>query len=102
VLVTLASSPQVIVLLLCAAMTLLTSATPVYASNSLDLAPRYAATVVGVQACVANLAGIIAPVAVGYIARSGRWDIAFFLTAFISGCGIVAFLLFGTSETVLP
>jgi MFS family permease len=96
------SSPGAIVLLLCAAMALLTSATPVYASNSLDLAPRYAATVVGVQSCVANLAGVIAPVAVGYIARSGGWDMAFLLTALISGCGILAFLALGTSETVLP
>ena len=70
--------------------------------DSLDLAPRYAATVVGVQACVANLAGVIAPVAVGYIARSGGWDMAFLLTAVISGCGILAFLALGTSETVLP
>ena len=96
------SSPGAIVLLLCAAMALLTSATPVYASNSLDLAPRYAATIVGVQSCVANLAGVIAPVAVGYIARSGGWDMAFLLTALISGFGILAFLALGTSETVLP
>ena len=94
----LASSPFTIVLLLCVAMALLTGATPVYASNSLDLAPRYAGTVVAVQACLANFAGVLAPVVIGYLAKSAGWNTAFLLTAGISGCGILAFLLFGTAE----
>ncbi len=94
----LASSPFTIVLLLCVAMALLTGATPVYASNSLDLAPRYAGTVVAVQACLANFAGVLAPVVIGYLARSAGWNTAFILTAGISCCGILAFLIFGTAE----
>jgi ACS family D-galactonate transporter-like MFS transporter len=99
--VALATTPIMIVLLLCIAMALLTGATPVYSSNSLDIAPRYAGTVVAVQACVANMAGIIAPVVVGYIARSWGWNFAFLLTAIISGLGIIAFLSFGTAEEVI-
>jgi ACS family D-galactonate transporter-like MFS transporter len=97
----LASSPFTTVLLLCVAMALLTGATPVYASNSLDLAPRYAATVVGVQACVANFAGVLAPVVIGYLAKSAGWNMAFLLTAVISVCGILAFLIFGTAERLV-
>jgi ACS family D-galactonate transporter-like MFS transporter len=101
VLVPLAPTPQTTVAMLCVAMAFLTSATPVYSSNSLDLAPRYAATVVGVQACIANLAGILAPVAIGYVARSGGWSMAFALTAAIIGGGIVSFGLFGSAERAI-
>lgn len=96
-----ASTPRATVAMLCLAMAFLTAATPVYSSNSLDLAPRYAATVVGVQACIANFAGILAPVAIGYVARSGGWTMAFALTAAITGAGILAFALMGTAERVI-
>jgi sugar phosphate permease len=101
VLVPLAPTPQTTVAMLCLAMAFLTSATPIYSSNSLDLAPRFAATVVGVQACIANLAGILAPVAIGYVARSGGWSMAFALTAAIIGLGILSFALFGSAEQVI-
>jgi len=95
------STPRATVAMLCLAMAFLTAATPVYSSNSLDLAPRFAATVVGVQACIANLAGVLAPVAIGYVARSGGWTLAFALTAAITAAGILAFALFGTAERVI-
>jgi MFS transporter, ACS family, D-galactonate transporter len=100
-LVPMANTPQGTVAMLCVAMTFLTSATPVYSSNSLDLAPRYAATVVGLQACIANLAGILAPVAIGYVARSGGWSMAFALTAAIIAGGIITFAVFGSAERVV-
>ena len=96
-----ASTPRATVAMLCLAMAFLTAATPVYSSNSLDLAPRYAATVVGVQACIANFAGVLAPVAIGYVARSGGWSVAFALTAAITAAGILAFALMGTAERVI-
>jgi len=95
------SSPRATVAMLCMAMAFLTAATPVYSSNSLDLAPRYAATVVGAQACIANFAGVLAPVAIGYVARFGGWTMAFGLTAAVTAAGILAFALFGTAERVL-
>ena len=67
--VPLASSPTATVCLLCMAMFLLTAGTPVYASSSLDIAPRYAGTVVGIQNALANIAGILAPVVIGYVVR---------------------------------
>jgi ACS family D-galactonate transporter-like MFS transporter len=100
-LVPMANTPQGTVAMLCLAMAFLTSATPVYSSNSLDLAPRYAATVVGLQACIANLAGILAPVAIGYVARSGGWSMAFALTAAIIAGGIITFGVFGSAERVV-
>jgi MFS family permease len=101
VLVPLAPTLPTTVAMLCLAMAFLTSATPVYSSNSLDLAPRFAATVVGVQACIANLAGILAPVAIGYVVRSGGWSMAFALTGAIIGGGILSFALFGSAERAI-
>jgi MFS family permease len=50
--------------------------------------PRAAARWVGVQNCLANFAGIIAPIVTGYIAdRTGSFADAFFLTAAISLLG---------------
>jgi sugar phosphate permease len=92
------TSPVGLVATLCAAMFLLTSATPTYASSALDIAPRYAGTVVGMQNAFANLAGVLAPVVVGYLVRYLGWSAAFFLAAAVSALGILAYLLFGKAE----
>ncbi|MBI3665006.1 MAG: MFS transporter [Acidobacteria bacterium] len=96
-----ASSAAATVLLLCAAMGLLTAATPIYASNTLDLAPRYAGTVVGMQNSVANLAGVLAPVVIGYVVKVSGWNTAFWLTAAINGLGALAFWVFGKAERLV-
>lgn len=92
------TSPVGLVVTLCAAMFLLTSATPTYASSALDIAPRYAGTVVGMQNAFANLAGVLAPVVVGYLVQFMGWGAAFFLAAAVSALGILAYLLFGKAE----
>src|SRR6202035_3632714 len=88
-LVPLAPTPHTTVAMLCLAMAFLTAATPIYSSNSLHLAARSAATVVGVQACIASLAGVLARVAIGYVARSGAWSMSFALTAAVTAVGIL-------------
>ena len=50
-------------------MFLLTAGTPVYASSSLDIAPRYAGTVVGMQNSLANIAGVLLPWLIGYVVK---------------------------------
>jgi len=50
--------------------------------------PRATARWVGIQNCLANFAGIIAPIVTGFIAdRTGSFDDAFFVTAAISVIG---------------
>ncbi|MBM3775437.1 MAG: ACS family MFS transporter [Acidobacteria bacterium] len=100
-LVPVAPGPGETVVLLCAAMFLLTGATPVYASSSLDIAPRYAGTVVGIQSSVANLAGVLAPVIIGYLVKGYGWSSAFWLTAAVSTLGILVFLAFGRAEKLI-
>ena len=75
--------------------------TPVYAASALQIAPRYAGTVVGIQSAIANLAGVLAPVVIGYLVKSFGWASAFWLTAAVSTCGIVVFLLFGKAERLV-
>jgi sugar phosphate permease len=79
-------------------MFLLTSATPIYASSALDIAPRYAGTVVGMQNAFANLAGVLAPVVVGYLVRFMGWGAAFVVASVVSALGILAYLLYGKAE----
>lgn len=95
------SSAAMAIAVLSVAMFLLTSATPVYASSSLDLAPRYAGTVVGMQNAFANLAGVLAPVVVGYMVKALGWSSAFWLTAAVSLAGITAYWIFGRSERLV-
>jgi MFS family permease len=99
--VPLATSPAATVALLCLAMFLLTSVTPVYASSSLDIAPRYAGTVVGMQNSLANVAGVLAPVVVGYAVKGLGWSSAFWLTAMVSAGGMLAYLAFGRAEKLI-
>src|SRR6185503_9181236 len=68
-----AEDAGLIILMFCAAMALHAAGTPVQASNSLDLTSRHAGPLVGVQNCFANIAGIVAPVATGYLVRSVGW-----------------------------
>jgi MFS family permease len=95
------TSPFITVLLLCLSMALMSSAQPVYASGSLDLAPRYAGTAVAIQNCMANFAGILVPVVTGYLVKSTGWGAAFWLTALISGTGILIYLAFGQAKKLI-
>lgn len=64
------SGPLAIVLLLCASSTLMTSATPVYASGSLDLLPGFAGTFVDTQNLIASLVGVLTLAVTGYLAAT--------------------------------
>jgi sugar phosphate permease len=92
------TSPSAIVILLCIAAALMTGATPVYASGSLDLVPSFAGSFVGVQNSIANLSGVLAPVITGYLAASKGWSAAFSCTAAVSVFGIAFYLLVGKAE----
>ena len=69
--------------------------------GSVELAPRYAGTVGGIQNCFANLAGVMVPVIVGYGVKIIGWTSAFWLTAAVSWIGISLFLVFGKSERLV-
>jgi len=99
--VPLAPGPAATVSVLSVSMFFLSAVTPVYASSSLDLAPRYAGTVVGIQNAFANLAGIIAPVLIGYLVKDWGWNSAFWITALMCTAGILTYLAFGKAEKLI-
>jgi MFS family permease len=94
----LTSHRLLVVLLLSLAAFFVTAATPVYSSNSLYVAPKYAGTLASMQNCFANFAGILAPIVTGYAARSFGWTVVFVVVAIVTLIGLAAFRTFGTTE----
>ena len=67
--------------------------------NSLDLSPRHAGVLVGIQGTAGNIAGMISPVLGGAIvARTGRWDLNFYLIAALLAAGILVWLRWSSGE----
>ena len=93
--------PPAIIGLLCLAMLLLTSATPTINTGSLEIAPRYAGTFMGLQNSFANLTGLGVPVITGYIANSFGWTPAFWVTAAAIVTGGSVYLCLGKAEKLL-
>lgn len=90
-----------IVVLLSLAAMMATAATPVYSSNSLCLAPRYAGTVASLQNSFANCAGILAPITSGYLAKTFGWTAVFVSVAFMIATAIAVFAFLGTTKPLL-
>jgi MFS family permease len=71
--------------------------------NSLDLAPLQAGTLVGLQGTAGNLAGMVSPVLGGAIvARTGSWDLNFYLIAALLGVGALVWTRWSSGEPLSP
>jgi len=67
--------------------------------NHLDIAPRYAGTLMGITNTAGTIPGIIGVIITGFILEStGSWMLVFQLAAAVSLVGLVAFLLFSKAE----
>ena len=70
--------------------------------NAMDIAPRYAGIVMGMQTTAGNIAGIIVPLIVGVIvALSNRWDLVFYGAAGILVIGALLWDIFATGSQLL-
>ena len=70
--------------------------------NAMDIGPRYAGIIMGMQTTAGNIAGVIVPLAVGLIVSlSGRWDLVFYGAAAILLVGVIIWNLFATGSQVL-
>ena len=94
-------SPAGIVAALAASTALITAATPIYAAGSLELAPSSAGLLAGMQQAFANLAGVAAPLATGYLARRS-WNLVFLATCVVCVSGAAAYAALGSAEMVGP
>jgi ACS family sodium-dependent inorganic phosphate cotransporter len=71
--------------------------------NSLDLSPRHAGVLVGLQGTAGNVAGMMSPVLAGAIvARRGSWDLNFYLIAALLALGIAILSAWSSGEPITP
>ncbi|XP_037946467.1 putative inorganic phosphate cotransporter isoform X1 [Teleopsis dalmanni] len=70
--------------------------------NHIDLSPNFAGVLMGITNCAANITGIIAPLAVGFIVTdvtsAEQWNQVFFIAAGIYFVGNLLFISFGTAN----
>jgi MFS family permease len=70
--------------------------------NSMDIAPRYSGTIMGMQTTAGNIAGIIVPLVVGWIVtETGQWSLIFYIAAAIMLFAVIVWNLFATGKQVL-
>jgi ACS family sodium-dependent inorganic phosphate cotransporter len=70
--------------------------------NAMDIGPRYAGIIMGMQTTAGNIAGVIVPMVVGFIvAYTGRWDLVFYIAAAILMIGLILWNVFATGRQVL-
>lgn len=70
--------------------------------NNIDIGPRHAGVILGLQATAGNLAGAISPIVAGAIlARTGSFDGVFYLIVALLVVGGVIWNLFATGEKVI-
>jgi MFS family permease len=70
--------------------------------NAMDIAPRYAGIIMGMQTTAGNIAGVIVPVFVGIVVSlTGRWELVFYCAAAILAAAVIVWNLLGTGRQVL-
>jgi nitrate/nitrite transporter NarK len=91
-----------VLLLISSALGLMSMTGSTTGPNSLDIAPRYSGTIMGMQTTAGNIAGIIVPLVVGWIVTATqRWDLIFYIAAVIMFFAVIIWNLFATGKQVL-
>ncbi|HUE82476.1 MAG TPA: MFS transporter [Pyrinomonadaceae bacterium] len=86
-----AETPMHAVWYLTGAMTVFSGAQMAVMVNNIDIGPRYAGVILGLQATAGNLAGAISPIVAGIIlARTGSFDGVFYgIVALLIVCAVI-------------
>ena len=69
--------------------------------NHLDIAPQYAAILMGVSNTLGTIPGIISPSITGYLTEDksiGAWQHVFIITAFIYAIGAIFYGIFASGD----
>jgi len=72
-----------------------------FSINHLDIAPQYAAILMGISNTIGTIPGIISPVITGFIVQDGthsEWQVVFLITAVVYLCGAIAYGLMASGE----
>ena len=95
-------SPMVAVWGLVLAMAIFAASQGTVMVNNIDIGPRHAGVILGLQATAGNLAGAISPVVAGIIVQTtGSFRGVFYLIAAILGVGVIAWDLLASGERVI-
>jgi sugar phosphate permease len=96
-----ATSPLMAVLFLSGSFFFLEITNPVLWTLPLDIAGKYAGTAGGMMNTGFGVAGMVSPVAFGYLIQTtGSYNVPFTISAVLLGVGIVAACFIDTSKTV--
>jgi len=70
--------------------------------NNLDIAPRHAGVILGIQATAGNAAGAISPIVAGLVVqRTGSYNGVFYLIAALLFVTVIIWNLFASGERVV-
>lgn len=96
------NSPIASVLLMCGAVGAIGFAWSGFATNHLDLAPRYAGVLMGITNTIGTLPGVIGVVVTGWLIDvTGAYSSPFILAALINLFGMVVWWLWGTGRQIV-
>ena len=95
-------SPNVAVLLMCGALGVASFCVSGYATNHLDIAPRYAGVLLGITNTVGTIPGIVGVALTGWLVdTTGSYDSVFLMVAGVNLVGVVVWLLFAKGEKLV-
>ena len=98
-LLTQATTPTAAVVIMCFATATLACAVSGFAPNCFDIAPKYADVIWGVSNTFATLPGIVGVYITGWLVdRTGAFSAPFVLTAAISLCGALFYVVFASGH----
>jgi len=98
-LLTQATTPTAAVVIMCFATATLACAVSGFAPNCFDIAPKYADVIWGVSNTFATLPGIVGVYITGWLVdRTGAFSAPFVLTAAISLCGALFYVVFASGR----
>jgi ACS family sodium-dependent inorganic phosphate cotransporter len=87
--------------LMCVALGLGSFALSGFASNHLDIGPRYAGALMGLSNTAGTLPGVISVAVAGYILEAtGSWPVVLGIAASLYVAGAITWLVFSTGEKV--
>ena len=72
-----------------------------FSVNHLDIAPQYAAILMGISNTLGTVPGIISPSITGYLVEDKSvesWQHVFFITAFIYAIGAIVYAIFASGD----
>jgi ACS family sodium-dependent inorganic phosphate cotransporter len=97
-----AETKSAVIILVALALGMLSMTGSTTGPNALDIGPRYAGIIMGMQTTAGNIAGVMVPLVVGFIVSlSNRWDVVFYIASAVLVFGTIIWDLFATGRQVL-